>query len=486
MSGYVSGLIRQRSEESSWRSVINRKATSLASVYIDVGDLYDFIPRITPTFAPPRHLDPLVDAIERAKSAARGETKPVFVCSSVPPQHAKTETYLHGFAYWLHEQPTDLLAYLSYNSEQAERKSSKVRDYARIAGVQIRDDTHSRKFWRTTQGGGLLAGGLTGGSITGQDALKAILIDDPFKDATQANSRVHREKAWEALTSSVWTRLHETTSVFINHTRWHVDDLIGRVKADRKLKDRFEFINLPAVNPDGSVLWPEVMGPELIQLKRDGSTDYQWWSLYMGEPRPRDTQLFRDVSFYTELPSYYRLAIGVDLAYTSKKSSDWSVAVVMAESNGHYYVVDVVRRQVSAPDFADELKRLSKRYPAASMTGYVSGTEQGTIDFMRREGVPIVGKPATQDKMVRATPFSAAWNAGKVSVPQEHAPWVEPFTACLLDFTGLDDPQDDDVDAGSSAFDALDSGGGGVYVPDDSAPRRPTRTGMRGRSRSTW
>lgn len=453
---------------------------------IDADDLFGFIPSITPTFAAPRHLTPIVDAIEKAKAAARGERPPVFVCSSVPPQHAKTETFLHGFAYWLHEQPGDLLAFLSYNSEQAERKSSKVRDYARLAGVQLRDDTHSRKFWRTTAGGGLLAGGLTGGSITGQDALKAILIDDPFKDATQANSRVHREKAWEALTSSVWTRLHETTSVFINHTRWHVDDLIGRVKADPQLSRIFEVINLPAVNPDGSVLWPEVMGPELMARKRAGSTEHQWWSLYMGEPRPRDTQLFRDVAFYTETPAYYRVSIGVDLAYTAKTSSDWSVAVVMAENSERYYVLDVVRRQVSAPDFADDLARLSARYPNAPMRAYVSGTERGTVDFMQRSGIPIEGLPATTDKMVRATPLSAAWNAGQVFVPQGGASWVEPFTACLLDFTGLDDPQDDDVDAAAAAFDALAVTPASVHRPDHDKPRARLPRGVRGRSRGAW
>lgn len=466
---------------------------------INTDSLWDFVPAVTPTFTAPRHLHPIADGLEQARLAAAGEAEPVFLCTSIPPQHGKSETYLHGIAHWLSRQPSDFLAYLSYNQDQADAKSSKVRDYARIAGVDIRQDTHSKRLWRTMAGGGLMAGGIVGGSVTGKEALRALVIDDPFRNRADAESRVIRDKVWAEFRSSIWTRLHEGTSVFVNHTRWHPDDLIGRIKKDGELSRLFRFVNLPAVRgcdplegDDYEVLWPEGQSKELIRRKRAGASAYEWWSLYMGEPRPRDTQLFRDVfGYWTDYPSHARIAIGVDLAYTAKTSSDWSVAVVMAESAERFYVVDVIRRQCSATDFASSLHALAAQYPGTPMRAYIGGTERGTTDFFAREGIPIVARPATTDKFLRAQPLSAAWNQGRVLIPQSPEPWRDAFVGCLLDFTGNNDPQDDDVDAAAAAYDALAAGESGVYLPHHDPDRnrraRPARRlAPRGRKQGAW
>lgn len=468
--------------------VATKYADKAHAASIDAATLFEFVPKITPTFHAPFHLRPIASAIERAMAAARGEGDPVFLCSSIPPQHGKTETYLHGLAYWLHEQPDNFLAYLSYNSDQAEAKSSKVRDYARLADVDIRTDTHSKKLWRTVPGGGLMASGVIGGSVTGKEALQCLVVDDPFSRRADAESRVIRDKTWAEFRSSIWTRLHEGTSVFVNHTRWHPDDLIGRIKKDPELAALFEFLNFPAVTgcdprdgDDYEVLCPEIQSKELIKRKRAGASDYEWYSLYMGEPRPRDSQLFQGVHFYDVLPTSYRVAIGVDLAYTSKTSSDWSVAVVMAEFSGRYFILDVVRRQCAATDFVGDLKRLQERYAGAPMHGYLAGTERGVADFFAREGVRLHVDHPTADKFIRAQPLSAAWNAGQVALPSTSPAWVEPFTGCLLDFTGLNDPHDDDVDAAAAAFDALANPGNVSIHRPRNIPKRTAPRTKRGR-----
>ncbi len=465
---------------------------------IEVDSLWDFVPAVSPSFSAPRHLHEIAEAFDDAMAAARGEGPPVFVCTSIPPQHAKTETYLHGAARWLKEQPADFLAYLSYNQDIADDKSAKVRMYAEIAGVDIRQDTRSKKLWRTTASGGLMAGGIVGGSVTGREALKCLIVDDPYRNRADAESRVIRDKVWAEFSSSIWTRLHAGTSVFVNHTRWHADDLIGRIKKDPELSKLFRFINYPVVTRGGDpahtddfdVLWPEVQTKELIKRKRMGSTEYEWWSLYMGEPRPRDTQLFQDVSFYTEMPSTRQYAIGVDLSYSGKTSSDWSVAVVMARSADQFYVVEVVRKQCRPEVFARDLLRLKRDYPGAPMRIYGTGPELGTVSLFQRDGIPLQAVPCgNADKYTRATPWSVAWNQGRAHVPQEVTAWREPYVACHLDFSGINDPQDDDVDASAAAYDQLVEGtGAGIYTPQETAKprRRAPRSGVRGRRGSAW
>lgn len=407
----------------------------------------------------------------------------MFACVSEPPQHGKTETILHGYAHWLEQCPAHPLAYISYNDDIARDKSRKCRDYAGLADVEIRGDSHSARTWTTPQGGGLIARGILGGAITGQAGLKCIVVDDPYKNRAEAESRIMRDRVDGEFRSSIVSRLHPTTSIVVNHTRWHEDDQIGRLL--KREPGKWEHHNLPAIE-NGKALWEE--GQPLAHLEgiRDTMGPYGWWSLYMGQPRPRDGKLFNGVSFYDELPGHLRIAIGVDLAYTSKTASDWSVAVVMAERSGRYYVLDVIREQCAAPKFASSLKTLANRYPGAPMMAYVGGTEIGVVDFLRKDGVPLQGEAATSDKFVRAQPLSAAWNPtelreGRVFLPRQ-ASWLEAFTSCLLDFTGLNDPHDDDVDAAAAAFDCLSHGLTGAYVPPRKQESRPTR----GRRQGAW
>lgn len=456
-SGYVRDSIRARSQMSLRRSLTTiarekQREWGLGSTEPPPYDLLSYIPRTSPAYSSPAHLAPLVDVLSRAFAAARGEGPPVFACVSEPPQHGKTETILHGLAHWLECAPQDALAYISYNDDIARDKSRKAKDYATLSGVELRKDSYSAQTWKTTTGGGLIARGILGGAITGQEALRCLVVDDPYKNRAEAESRLMRRRVDDELMSSVMTRVHASTSVVINHTRWHVDDQIGRLL--KRQPDRWEHVNLPAIS-DGVALWEAGQPLAHLEALRETIGEYNWQSLYMGAPRPRDTQLFRGVSFYTDMPSSMSVAIGVDLAYSAKTQSDWSVAVVMGLHSGRYYVLEVVRRQVAAPQFLGDLQALQARYPGAPLLAYLSGTERGTADFFRQAGLPLQVEAATADKYIRAQPLSAAWNAGKVHLPQSAPVWLDGFLGCLLDFTGLNDPHDDDVDAAAAAFDAL-------------------------------
>jgi predicted phage terminase large subunit-like protein len=149
----------------------------------------------------------------------------------------------------------------------------------------------------------------------------------------------------------------------------------------------------------------------------------------------------------------YQLGIGVDLAYSSRTSSDYSVAVCVAIERGKAHVIDVLRRQCSAPEFGSYLAAWRAKYPGARLRAYAHGTELGAIDYFKRSaGVNVEAMQCTGDKFVRAQPVSAAWNRGEVLVPRS-APWLGDFVSEVTEFTGVNDPHDDCVDALAAAYD---------------------------------
>jgi predicted phage terminase large subunit-like protein len=177
----------------------------------------------------------------------------------------------------------------------------------------------------------------------------------------------------------------------------------------------------------------------------------------MGQPRPRGATVFAAAPTFGAQPQHYRIAIGLDLAYTAKKSSDWCVAVVLAEWAGHFYVLEVLRAQATAPDFGASLVELARRYPGVPMYWRSSGTERGVADLLRGDPwqLPIVDEAIKGDKFVLAQPVAAAWNRGEIRLPPDPRPWIEPLVQELRRFTGQGDTYDDQVDALGTAFDAL-------------------------------
>jgi hypothetical protein len=295
----------------------------------------------------------------------------VFLATSIPPQHGKTSAYLTGQAWLIEGNPEAFGGYVTYGQRKAERESTKVRDWVRGGGTPIRDDTTAKAEWRTQAGGGLMAAGIDA-SITGFDALRHIVVDDPHKNRKAAESRLQRDAAWDEFMGSVWTRRHANTSIFVNHTRWNPDDMIARVM--KVMGDHFAYVNFPAILPDGAALFPELHPIEKLREDRRFMSAYDWQSLYMGDPQPKGSRVFYATPpTYTELPPAMTVAIGVDLAYAGKKVSDWSVAWVMGKHRDVFYVLDVVRRQCTLPEFVEDLKRLRQRY-AAPMMIYGSGS----------------------------------------------------------------------------------------------------------------
>lgn len=458
------------------RTVLRRPAAARGSILAEVAGrhlrtarslaglpLGQAIVALRPEYREPVHLAPLTRALERID---RGEQVRLLV--SVPPRHGKTDTVLAGLAWLLARHPGWPMAYVSYADDIAADKCRVAQRYAEGLGLAAGDKA-TQTQWETAVGGGLWSAGVQG-QLTGR-GFRVIVVDDPHKNRAEAESPTVRRRVYDGWCSDITTRREPAgTSEIVVQARWHRDDLIGQIRRDAR-EGAWDVVELPALSDAGEALAPWMWTAEQLAEIRETVGVYGWESLYQQRPRARGASVFADAYYYDALPSSYRVAIGVDLAYTRRTHADWSVALVMAmDPQGRAYVLDVVRRQVQAPEFALALKACSSRYPGARMRWYAAGPEMGVADFLRRAGIPVTPMAATADKFVRAQPVAAGWAAGRVLVPRE-APWLDELLDEVLGFTGVADAHDDQVDALAAAWDALTGGGTGRV---DTIGRRAT------------
>jgi len=404
--------------------------------------LLDFVPWLTPSWERPGHLEPIALAFEQAADGAELRS-----CVSTPPQHGKTQLIIHGLVLLLLRDPTKRHAYVTYSADRANRVAKQLWILVKRAGLKPEGP---KSAWSLPEGGGVILCGI-GGGITGEPIDGVFIIDDPHKNRQEAESVAKRRDVWDFYTSTAETRCHPGASVFVVQTRWHPEDLAGLLIAKG-----WHVINLQAIDSEGVVLWPTQRPRSWLDDKRKNCTEYEWASLYQGEPRPRGASVFNEPHYYADLPTRgYASAHGTDLAYTAKTHADYSVVVTILRHGDLYYVVDVVRKQVDAPAFTLTLKaQLAKR--PGRMVWHASGTEKGAAQFIRKAlGPRFEVVNATVDKFQRALPIAAAWNDGRVLLPSQ-APWLDSFLAEVCAFTGVGDLHDDQVDALASALYALE------------------------------
>lgn len=442
--------------------------------------LADWITRVFPHEPPQPHLMPIIEAIEKARA------RPIRICLSMPPGHSKTTTLLRAMVWWLLKSPADTCAYLSYNNAQARSKSRIARDIALDVGIKLAGSSKSLSEWRTVEGGGMLAAGARG-KLQGQRVPGLVVIDDPYKDAKDAMSAVIREDVFTQVKAVAFTRL-QGGSIIVLHTRWHEDDLIGRIL--RELG--WMLINVPAVaendndivgRKEGEAAWPSEYPVEectgacghsghLNELKRTLG-EYLWWALYMGKPRPKGKAVFHEPARF-ELKNFKwdgkRGVIAIDPAATAKTSSDWSVLLVCAMEGfgpqSKMYLVDRVRVQVEIPDLVTKHARpMQLRFRLLIACEAVGGfkavpqslraIDPGVDEDGKRQGkLRVLDIDTTVDKFLRAQAYAAAWNDSRVMVPTD-VHWADEFIREHRIFTGVNDPEDDQVDAGAHGWNTL-------------------------------
>lgn len=428
-----------------------------------VDKLIDFVPAVSPWLAKPNHLRPLAALFWRAS-----KNQKVRALTSTPPQHGKTTSMLHWIVWYLRHYPSQTVAYVTYEANLAHSKSKYARDIAERAGLKFSTSSYGAREWRTKQGGGVIATGI-GGPLTGQ-RVDLMVIDDPIKNRTEAESPAKQRNMLDWARSTAFTRLSAHGSVIINMARWTPNDLIGRLSKEEDIT--WDVMNLPAVldagTPKERALWPEDKPLPVLYEKRRMIGEYDWSAMYEGRPRPRGGAMFRDPVFYT-VPNLIgaRYAIACDPAASTRNYSDHSAIVVMAAtgdgSNQKAYVVEAWRGRVEIPQLCDILRQTQRRWGCpifVEATGGFKAVAQilRSISARRGDTLRVVEIPPVGDKFTRALPAAAAWNSGDILVPDPSLknPWLTPLLDELAIFTGQGDKEDDQVDALVHAFSGID------------------------------
>ena len=250
-----------------------------------------------------RHLDLLCDVLEEVE---RGDLTRLII--TMPPRHGKSMTVTESFPSWfIGRNPDRRVIEVSYGSELAQKfglsNRRKIEEFGMdIFGIRVSSENASKTNWGLVgYSGGMISAGI-GGSITGQGA-DLLIIDDPIKNRKEAESQTYRDSIWSEWQDTLSSRLHPKGRVVVIMTRWHEDDLVGRLLEQSSL---WQVINLPAEAEEndilgrekGQLLWPEhEFNEKWCAEKKAELGTRSWESLYQGHPRPSDGNLFRQSMF---------------------------------------------------------------------------------------------------------------------------------------------------------------------------------------------
>ena len=368
---------------------------------------------------------------------------------SMPPQEGKSQRISRRFPTWLLQQrPDTRIAVASYAHTVARRFGRMVRDdittNSALLGFTVRPDLSAQNEWELTGHlGGMYAVGI-GGALTSRP-VDALVIDDPLKDREQADSPVYRDRCWDWWLEVGATRLAPGAPVVLVLTRWHEDDLAGRLLAaeDGHL---WRVLNIPAQadhHPEAGETDPLNREPGQFLQSARGRTTEQWeaikvrsgartWaSLYQGRPSPESGDVWQRQWWrrYITLPwsvdsdGAYRVDADEviqtwDMAFKDTKSSDYVVGAVLGRWGAEVRVLDLLHRRLSFTDTLVAFKATCRKWPQATAK-LVEDKANGTavIDTLRREIGGIVPINPKESKYARATAVSPFIEAGNVLVP---------------------------------------------------------------------
>jgi predicted phage terminase large subunit-like protein len=416
--------------------------------------LIDFIQYTFPQYRPASHHHLIADRLEAVE---RGELDRLMI--TMPPRHGKSELASRRFPAWfLGRNPGNSIIAASYNSDLASDFGREVRniitepEYGAVFKTALAQDSKAANRWHTQVGGAYVAAGV-GTAVTGRGA-DILLIDDPLKDREEADSEVRRQRVWEWYTSTAYTRLAPGGRIIVIQTRWHEDDLSGRLlTAMDEGKDHWELLSMPAISNKGEALWPQQYPlPALERIKANiGPRD--WSALYQQSPAPDEGLYFKRewFRFYTELPKHLHFYGASDYAVTAD-GGDFTVhGVAGIDADANIYVADVWRQQTESnlwvDAFCDLILKWKPLYWAEeqgqilkSLGPFIAKRMLERKSYCAREQFVSVS-----DKPTRARSFQARTAMGKVYLPA-NAPWVAAFMAELLSFpAGVYDDQVDMV-----------------------------------------
>lgn len=420
----------------------------------DVPEYGEWLKQVTPAF----HWDwpHLLLIRKRLGQIFDGSLKKLMVF--MPPRHGKSNAITIRFPAWyLEKRPTDRVIVGAYNQTLANKFSRQTRKIA-MERIAISKDRTAVEDWETEVGGGHRAVGV-GGGITGQGG-NLIIIDDPVKNREEANSKAYQEKVWDWYTDDLSTRMEPGAAIILIMTRWHQDDLAGRILTSED-GPNWTVINLPAIaemdedgkldelgRAEGQALCPERYNVEaLLAIKTVLGASFQ--SLYQQRPSAVEGEIWKRQwwNYYKELPMGPHMTISSwDTAFKAKQRNDpWGCIVAKVYANG-IYITYRLNRKMETPDGKREIKNVNSMDPANAILIEDKASGQNTIQELRRETtLPIIAfNIGTNDKEERANLATPTVEAGNVYLPEE-APWLVEFIDALAVFPNGKHDEDSDI-----------------------------------------
>lgn len=398
----------------------------------------------------------------------------------MPPGSAKSTYASVVFpSKYLGANPNKKIILASYGDDLARKMGRRTRSiikqsrYSGIFGTELTKESSAAQEFSLTNGSEYMSCGILGG-VTGNRA-NGIIIDDPIKGREQANSETIRNKTYDAFEDDLKTRLIPGGWIVIIQTRWHENDLAGRILPEEwngesgkiKCKDgneweiiclqaKCEVDNDPLGRSRGEYLWPEWFDRKHWAQFEDNART--WSALYQQRPSPLDGDLFKpdQIKVIDAIPAErIQWVRGWDLASTT--DGDWTAGVKLGRMNdGRLIIADVLRIR-KGPDERDaaiiNISAMDGRSVKISIPQDPGQAGKTQVLYLTRSliGHIVISSPESGDKVTRAEPIAAQVNIGNVSMLR--ADWNQTFINELRMFPN--GTNDDQVDALSRAFGEL-------------------------------
>ena len=387
----------------------------------------------------------------------------------MPPGHAKSRYASILFpSYYLGRFPGKSVIMASHTAELAGkwgRACKRIIDdpkYSYICDVKLKKDSQSSDRFDLSNGSEYFACGV-GGAVTGQRADIGI-IDDPIRSKEDAESETIRNKIWDWYINDFCTRSKPGASKIIIMTRWHEDDLVGRI-LDSPDKDSWDILSLPALaEPNdalgrdiGEALWPEYISREMLENVKLVAGKKTWNSLYQQNPVPDEGVRFRKefIKIVNSVPQNLSIYGASDYALT-KDGGDYTVHVVCGHDpkKDDLYVIDLWRGQEELNESIDKFIDLCLKHKPilwAEEKGMLFQAANSYIEkamitrrcFTQREQFSVGRGSLKYGKEIRAIAFENYFSDGRVKILDRE--WTNELIGEMIKFPS--GKHDDQVDA---------------------------------------
>lgn len=444
----------------------------------------DLARAIEPSTVQTPALDLIDEYLARVES---GEIDRLIV--NLPPQEGKsTRVTTIGPLWFLTRNPDRRIAIISYASELADEFGRNIRNHISAndgndetldLGLRIARDNGAARRWKLDgHRGGVVARGIRAG-LTGRP-VDALFIDDPISNLEQANSKTYRDQAWGFWQSVANTRLAPGAPVILVLTRWHADDLAGRLLAAEDAH-RWTVLNIPAAAEENDPLGRKP-GEWLESSRKRTAKQWEqikvavgpkvWQSLYQGNPSLDEGGVLPTTWTHYDQPLWlvdhsgahtvpgmgrddHELVQSWDLTFKGGDNSDFVVGQVWLRVGNTAYLLDQVRRRMNFNETCEAIKAMSAKWPQA-VAKFVEDKANGpaVMNALSSTVVGLIPIEPEGSKYARISAVSPLAWSGNVQLPSTRlAPWVETFLQEALSFPS--GANDDQLDAFSQAINRL-------------------------------